>query len=699
MRAWFACSGAELLALTDDAVAGALAASQMARRLSPEPTQLTAWKREAALLRDLVRDCGGEGWTLAFEFDLLRLEKRIDVVLLTDRAILVLEFKVGATQVSNADRAQAEDYALDLRDFHAGSRAHPIIPVVVATECPRPAPFQLALGVPDVTQVAEASAASLPALLRAVQALPAGAALDGAAWLDAKYQPVPTIIEAAATLFSRNSVVEIAEARADAPNLNRTTAAIHAALAAARQAAERVVIFVTGIPGAGKTLCGLNVVFGQARHDGSAFLTGNAPLVAVLREALACNKAGISLELGPSNDPERRKRAGLLRQARHETEAALQNVHRFLADNAGRTTAPAERVIVFDEAQRAWDAQQAMRDTQRRTSTLRMSEPAHTLDIMGRHDGFAAVVALIGGGQEINTGEAGLREWGKVIADAPGWRAVAAPSVIKAAVPAQRLAAGQPAWLRLDADLDLTVPMRSVRDDIAAAWVDAVLRNVPAEAVALAASATLPFLLTRSLEAARAALRQLAAGRRRAGFVRSSGARRLRAEGFDAQLIGTDEPVDWFLERWPDIRASDALEVAATEYACQGLELDLVGLAWGGDFIRREGAWLPRRFAGNAWQVVNSAEEQRFIANTYRVLLTRARYETVIWVPEGSAAGPFHDRTRPAAEMDAIADFVLACGARRLQDATAGDGVGADAAVADEVPAPAAGTGSLLPLG
>ncbi len=668
MRAWFACTGAELLALDDAAVAGALAASQMARRLSGEPTQLTAWKREAALLRALVRDGGGAAWTLAFEFDLLRLEKRIDVVLLTDRAILVLEFKVGATTVSHADRAQAEDYALDLRDFHAGSRSHPIIPVVVATECARPAPFQPPLGVPGVAVVAEASAATLPALLRAVQALPPPpAALDGAAWLDAPYRPVPTIIEAAATLFSRNSVTEIAEARADAPNLNRTTDAIHAALAAARQAGERVVVFVTGIPGAGKTLCGLNVVFGDARHEGSAFLTGNAPLVAVLREALACNKAGISLELGPSNDPERRKRAGRLRQARHETAAALQNVHRFLADNAGRTTAPAERVIVFDEAQRAWDAQQAMRDTQRRTSTLSMSEPAHTLDIMGRHQGFAAVVALIGGGQEINTGEAGLSEWGKVIAAAPGWRAVAAPGVLRAAEAVQRLATVAPAWLRLDENLDLTVPMRSVRDDIAAAWVDAVLRNAPAEAAALATRASLPFLLTRSLPAARQALRALAAGRRRAGFVRSSGARRLRAEGFDAQLMGTDEPVDWFLERWPDIRASDALEVAATEYACQGLELDLVGLAWGGDQVRQGGAWQPRRFAGHAWQVVNSAEEQRFIRNTYRVLLTRARYETIIWVPPGSRAGTdWHDRTRDAVELDAVADYLRGCGARPL---------------------------------
>jgi Uncharacterized conserved protein (DUF2075) len=199
-----------------------------------------------------------------------------------------------------------------------------------------------------------------------------------------------------------------------------------------------------------------------------------------------------------------------------------------------------------------------------------------------------------------------------------------------------------------------------------------VQRNATAEAASIAATSPgLPFLVTRSLDEARVALRRLTPGLRRTGFVRSSGARRLRAEGFDAQLIGTDEPVDWFLERWPDIRASDALEVAATEYACQGLELDTVGLAWGGDLIRAEGAWQPRRFAGRGWLAVHGTEERRFIRNTYRVLLTRARYETVIWVPRGSPAGdPFHDATRPTAQMDAIAEYLLACGARPLDAAT-----------------------------
>ena len=672
MRAWFHCSGAELLGQTPDEVAARLAAQQMSRRLSGEPAQLRAWREQAAILQAAIREADGASWRIAFEYDLLRLEKRIDVVVLTDRVIFVLEFKLGAAEVTPAFRAQADDYAQDLFDFHALSRMHPIIPVVVATGCAKPAALQVPLPLPGVHGVAEASAATLPALLAHLHRTlpPAETPLDAIAWCSAPYRPVPSIVEAAATLFARNSVADIAAARADTTNLTRTTQAIERALRVAREAGGRVVVFVTGIPGAGKTLCGLNVVFGETRRNGTAFLTGNAPLVAVLREALACNRAGLDLSLGPAADPLRRSLTGRLRQARHETSQALQNVHRFLADNARRQDPPAERVIVFDEAQRAWDAEQASRDTQRRVSTLTMSEPAHTLQIMGRHAGFAGIVALIGNGQEINTGEAGLAEWGRVIAATPGWRAVAAPRVLNAMEPAQRLAEGQPAWLTLDDELDLTVSLRSVRAERAALWVDALLRGEATEAAGHAQEMgeAGPFLLTRSLDEARRALRTLTPGLRRAGFVRSAGARRLRAEGFDAQLMGTDEPVAWFLERWPDIRASDALEVAATEYACQGLELDTVGLAWDLDFRRGMGGWQAARFAGRDWQRVQNTAEATYIRNTYRVLLTRARYETVIWVPRGSdPANPWFDRTRDSRHYDAIADFLLACGARPLE--------------------------------
>ncbi|NOG69897.1 DNA/RNA helicase domain-containing protein [Roseicella sp. DB1501] len=652
MRAWFACSGAEFLAQDPRAIAGRLAAAQQARGFAGSPDQGQAWAAQLAALRRAIAACGGAAWTLALEYELLRLEKRIDAVLLTDRAILCLEFKTAAP--SPAALAEAEDYALDLRDFHAGSRRHAIVPVLVAGQRGFTPPAQPWLLPTQPTEPLLCGAGDLGRLVAWVQAvLPAPAEpLSGAVWLAAPYRPVPGIIEAATMLYARHGVAEIAAARADAPSLTRTAEAIARHVAAARAGQRRLVVFVTGIPGAGKTLCGLNAVFGPARQDGAAFLTGNAPLVAVLRAALARD----AVARGACGRAEAERRAA----------AALQNVHRFLEDCATDPARwPPERLIVFDEAQRAWDEAKARTGTQNRRSRLTLSEPAHTLEIMARRPGWAVVVALIGNGQEINTGEAGIAEWGRVIGGSRGWQAVAAPRVLTATDPVQRLAEGQPDWLALDADLDLTVPMRGVGESAGAAWVQAVLEDDAAAARRIAAGVpALPYCITRDLGALRAALRHLARGRRRAGLVRAAGARRLRAEGLAAEVSGKEVP-DWFLRRWPDVRASDALEAAATEYACQGLELDVVGLAWGGDFLRGRTGWQARAFVGHRWQ--RATQDFAFIRNTYRVLLTRARYETVIWVPRGSAADdPFHDPTRPTAEMDAIAEFLRACGARAL---------------------------------
>lgn len=647
MRAWFSCTGAELLSRDPADTVGRLASAQAARGLSATAEQEAAWHAEVEALRRAVRP----DWTVALEYDLVRLEKRIDAVLLTDRAILVLEFKTG--DASPAALAQVEDYALDLRDFHAGSRNHPIVPVLVVGKAESALPRQPPLLWHGVVPPMRTSHASLAAFVAWTQdSIPAPPVpLHGTAWLAAPYRPVPTIIEAATMLYARNGVAEIAAARADVANLTRTTAAIDRAVAAAKRDDARTVVFVTGIPGAGKTLCGLNTVFGPARQEGAAFLTGNAPLVTVLREALA-RDAIARRACGPA-------------EARRRVRAALQNVHRFLEDNAADPARlPPERLIVFDEAQRAWDEAKARAGTQRRPGRLTMSEPAHTLEIMARRPGWAVVVALIGNGQEINTGEAGLAEWGRVIAARGDWRAVAASRAIETADPVQLLAAGRPAWLTIDPDLDLTVPIRSVRETAAAAWVDALLEGRIAEARATAEGAGgVPFLLTRDRGAMRTALRVLARGERRAGLVRSSVAKRLRADGLGPEVSG-EEVAEWFLNRWPDVRGSDALEVCATEYACQGLELDVVGLAWGNDFLPDgRGGWRARHFAGTRWH--RAEKDYAFIRNTYRVLLTRARYETVIYVPRGDAA----DATRPPVEFDAIAEALMAAGAGALEEA------------------------------
>jgi hypothetical protein len=634
---------------------------QAARHATLELTQRAAWVSTARLLQSALASPEAAGWTVMFEYDLLRLEKRADCVILTDRAVLVLEIKDGASAYSPADLRQAEDYALDLRDFHAACRAIPVVPVLVATRAPESA-FNPPLIWHGVPQPFAATAGSLREILLSIHAAIGAPAtpLDHAAWLAAPYRPVPNVLEAATMLFDRHRSAEMVSARADAANLTRTTEAVRRAIAAAREAGEHLVVFVTGIPGAGKTLCGLNIVFGALRDDGAAFLTGNAPLVEVLRESLVRQAA-----------PDGGRRRG---QARGQAVTALQNVHRFLEHYVERPfEVPEAHVIVFDEAQRAWDRAQATKPSQRRgASKLTGSEPAHALESMARHNDWSVVVALIGNGQEINTGEAGLAEWGRVIAAADGWRAVAPPRALSAPLAAQRLADGPQPWLTLDPELDLTVPMRSVRDPQGAPWVDAVLSGDTDAAARIARESGVPYFVTRDLEAMRAALRQLSRGLRRAGLVASSGARRLRAEGLGVQAA--DIP-HWFLDRWPDIRASDALETYATEYDCQGLELDQVGLAWGGDMLRGARGWRMRALSGARWNTIRDETERAFILNTYRVLLTRARYETVIWVPPGSPAadGAWYDSTRDAAELDAVAAHLLACGARPLVAIPAAD--------------------------
>ncbi|MDB5414499.1 MAG: hypothetical protein JWR10_2834 [Rubritepida sp.] len=634
MRAWLTLTVPELMALSAEDVAARLAYAQAARHAALELTQRNAWVAMAEALRGALAMPEAAGWTVLLEYDLLRLEKRIDAILLTDRATLVLEWKDRATRFLPADLRQVEDYALDLLDFHAGCRAHPVVPILVASEAPETR-FEAPLiwhGVPPPIATNRRQLGGR--LLEMMDAIGTPAEpMHAQGWLAAPYRPVPSVLEAASMLFDRHRSAEMVEARADAANLTRTTDAITRAIDQAREEQRRVVIFVTGIPGAGKTLCGLNIVFGALRDSGAAFLTGNVPLVAVLREDL--------------------RRRG--RTKRDHARTALQNVHRFLEHHVLRPEeVPEARVIVFDEAQRAWDQNQASRDTQRRVSRLTLSEPAHTLDIMARHDGWCAVVALIGQGQEINTGEAGLAEWGRVIAERPEWRAVAAPGHL----------VGGP-WLALDEALDLTVPMRSVRHPQGAPWVDAVLRGDVVQAARIAREAGgVPFLLTRDLAAMRAALRRLARGERRAGLVASSGARRLRAEGLGVQLPAVE---NWFLDRWPDVRASDALETTATEYDCQRLELDVVGLCWGGDLLRGAQGWVSQRFSGTRWNTVHKPEARGFFLNKYRVLLTRSRYETVIWIPRGSdPAEIFHDPSRPRAAFDAVADFLIRCGAGEL---------------------------------
>ncbi|NPD65716.1 DUF2075 domain-containing protein [Lichenicola cladoniae] len=663
MTAWWSGDARSFLELADHQLVAILSERAIRQFRVNEVQQLRAWDAQAAILRDALCRLSDIGqWRVLLEFEIPRLGGRIDVVLLSPKAIHVLEFKVGAERFDAAAHDQLEGYALDLQDFHAGSRRHPILPILVATDAPAPFPM-LPFMYPGRAPVLNASASSLGDLLQALDAqmTTVGQALDCAAWERSAYQAVPNVIEAACKLYDRNDVAEIASARADAVNLTLTASRIASILGDSRAAEAKAILFVTGIPGAGKTLCGLNAAFARTSEEPEAvFLTGNPTLVHVLREALVRNIV--------ANSDTRRDVAA------HRMKGVIQALPRFRDDGVRLGKAPPERVVVIDEAQRSWTEAHAVARTRDRPVQLDRSEPAHVLDIMARHEGFAGIVCLIGNGQEIHDGEGGLAAWGLALEQRPEWRVFVSSASLEHPEPRNRLPPLP--GLTIEPALHLTVPVRSLRHDATPLWVDAVLRGDAASARSIiAAEGEVPFRLTRDLVSLRAGLRAAARDVHRAGLVASAGARRLRAEGLGCELEHMDPGAvaRWFLDSWlrdRDVRASDALELVATQFSIQGLELDQVGLCWDGDLVRAgdgTNAWQARSFRGTRWQQSRDADKIAWRLNTYRVLLTRARFDTIIWVPRGDADDP----SRDPAVFDQIAGFLAACGIRPLAGAPA----------------------------
>ena len=608
--------------------------------------QIDAWRSQIPILREAVeRNCAQE-WHLLLEFPIPRRGKRIDAVVLCGRLILVLEFKGGATQYQRDAIAQVEDYCLDLRDFHKGSHQRTLVPILIATSgkqasFPEGPPFDF------IAPVWRSNANSLGEVLERVT-VRYGAdddhPINPEGWNNAEYLPTPTIIEAAQLLYEGQNVREVSRCHAGAENLTRTADAVAEAIQAARQGEQKVICFVTGVPGAGKTLAGLNIIHDRQLHEGSlgAFLSGNGPLVRVLLEALARDHSDRTMQA--------------VSESRRRVSTFIQNVHRFIDAHYTSIEAPPDRLIVFDEAQRAWNAEQSNRKFKRS-----FSEPEIMLDIMNRHQGWAVIVALVGSGQEINTGEAGLREWGRALLQRfCNWRVfISHELATSSGLDGDSLFETWPESLRVTevTCLHLKVSLRSYKAQAVSDFVAHLLSfNVEEARRSLAACPDFPVVFTRDLDVARQWLRRRQRGTRRIGLVASSGARRLRAHGLD---VKTELDVEnWFLNDREDVRSSYYLETPATEFGIQGLELDWTSVCWDLDLVPGGGDWCVEAFKGTRWQKVHDPTRRKYVINKYRVLLTRAREGLVIWVPEGDPA----DWTRPPDKYDAIARHLKACG-------------------------------------
>ena len=647
----------QFLVSQEDEILGQLTNQHKFRQL--EQQQINSWRRQIRELKQTL--AGFPDATLLLEFEIPRIGKRVDAILILNGSILVLEYKVGAKTYDATSIDQAYDYALDLKNFHKASHHLTIVPVLIATDAPSKSP-NLEIGVDGIASPLLANSDNLLTVLNLLSTTLPKVGLDADAWINSTYHPTPTIVEAAQALYKGHKVEEISRSDAGAINLTKTCSHVSRVIDDAKVNNKKVICLITGTAGAGKSLAGLNIATERMRYlenEHAVFLSGNGPLVAVLREALVQDQLAEN-DLLPKDQKIKRK------PAEQKASAFIQNIHHFRDDNLASNEAPVEKVVIFDEAQRAWNKEQTSSFMKRKRGqdNFSMSEPDFLLSVMNRHKDWCVVVCLIGGGQEINTGEAGITEWITALKENyQDWEIHFSDEIFKSdyALSREWLVDQGPLKLHIEPDLNLSVSLRSFRAEKLSAFISAVISGDAIRAREIKEHLTnYPIYLTRDLEKAKDQLRQWARGSERIGLVASSNAIRLKPSGIFVK--GEIDPTLWFLKGKSDIRSSHYLEDVATEFDVQGLEIDWVGVCWDANFRIEDGKWITYNFSGSKWQSVHDLEKQKYIANSYRVLLTRGRQGIVIFVPDGNDADP----TRKKTFYDQTYDFLKICGIDEL---------------------------------
>ena len=616
---------------------------RLAREETQEPTnkQTHAWKVQIAVLQDQLG--GFKDGHIIFEYTIPRVGKRADVILIHADFVFVLEFKVDAKSYLGSDRDQCMDYALDLKHFHEESHCASIVPVLVATKAGR-ADNQIRRCTDGIYDIARINECGITDTVAEVSGRNPDTPITPSDWENSEYNPTPTIVEAAKAMCDDVDYLDDLT-QSGAVNLGATTSTINDIIDESKRTGRKSICFVTGVPGSGKTLAGLRIVCGR-QDEKIVMLSGNETLVEVIRASLSCSRKG-------------REMGG------RAAASMVMHIPKFrgslYSDKPLR-----ERIIVFDEAQRAWSSKQMTKKrNQNRDSgeakTESPSDPELIIGSMDRHEGWAVIVCLVGEGQEIYVGETGIKGWIDAVRKYPGWTAYHSQEMLGSG------------YLDGDGSLDgmshegraglhLATSIRSFKADGLAELVRDVLDCRGKEAADRYAEMKerYPIVITRDIKAARRWLRERARGSERYGILASSEASRLRPHGI--YVKSKISPAEWFLKGKDDIRSSYYLEDVATEFHAQGLELDWACLAWDANLRFAGGGWTYHIFSGSRWNNIRQDERRRNLVNAYRVLMTRARQGMVIFVPEGDP----DDETRSAEFYDGTYNYLKDVGFSEL---------------------------------
>lgn len=654
-------------------------------------TTIEAWKAEIVILKNVISQLNDRKGQIIFEYDIPRLGKRIDVVLLYRGIIFCLEFKVGESRILEMDVDQVLDYAIDLKNFHKFSRDKVIAPILIATKYFNHT-NNIRMSIYDdkiINPLITGEAGILYLINNVLNEFPTEDPVNDK-WIISPYAPTPTIVEAAKKLYENHSVEDITRHEADNVSTDRTIKYILDVIKRSKTNGEKSICFVTGVPGAGKTLVGLDVAVQQTyqgsdkpiEDEGAVYLSGNGPLVAVLIEALAKDNYNKCKEKGENKK---------LSDSRREVGKFIQIIHRYRDNMLAKIKNPVENgvleidpekavklaesgygevehVAIFDEAQRSW-TKKRLADYLKRGGTygnklkvpnFPLSEAAFLIWSLDQREDWATIVCLVGGGQEINTGEAGITEWIKALNDIfINWKVYISPKLTE-----PEYAEGKVNELleknknvTYSDDLHLSVSLRSFRAEKLSAFIHAMLSlNANASELYNEIKDKYPIVLTRDMEKAKKWLHNKERGTERTGVLVTKEAARYKPLGIHILAPGDENAVHWFLEDKVDTRSSNYLEDAATEIQVQGLELDYTCVLWDADMRYVNNRWRYYKFNGQTkWielspDTENKQEQIKYMLNAYRVLLTRARSGMVICVPTGNSnknpSGYWEDSTR-----------------------------------------------------
>ncbi len=674
-------------------------------------TQREAWEGEISILQDALipwKDVDGK---IIFEYIIPRLGGKIDVVIILKGIIFCIEFKVGQSKILLGDIDQVLDYALDLKSFHKFSETPVIVPILVATQYDSASSVIQASIYDDrvVNPLVTGTEGLTKLITDVISRFPNENPIDKD-WINSPYAPTPTIIEAARTLYESHSVEDITRHEADKVSTDATIAYILDVIHRSKQNGEKSICFVTGVPGAGKTLVGLDVAVKQTyqgsdkpvEDEGAVYLSGNGPLVAVLNEALAKDNYEKCKERGESKK---------LSDSRREVGKFIQIIHRYRDNMLAKIKNPVENgvleidpekavrmngsgygevehVAIFDEAQRSW-THKRLADYLKRGGTygnklkvanFPMSEASFLIWSLDQREDWATIVCLVGGGQEINTGEAGITEWIKSLNERfTHWKVYISPQLTEPEYAEGRVneLLAENNNVTYSEQLHLGVSLRSFRAEKLSAFVHTLLAvDDNAASIYAEIKDKYPIVLTRDMEKAKAWLHSHVRGTERTGVLITKESARYKPLGIHVLASGDENAVHWFLEDKSDTRASNYLEDAATEIQVQGLELDYTCLLWDADMRFENGGWHFYRFNGSTeWKeqtaISESKQEQmKYMLNAYRVLLTRARLGMVICVPEGNnhktESGFWEDSTRLPEYYDGTYQYLKSLGLEEI---------------------------------